>query len=88
MFVATTSSEGSDRANLQFGNGQDDLVTVVAANQPKTVVVGTTPGAVLLPWSEDVAAILINFMPGQELGNAAADGAWCTCVSVCVCDCV
>eukprot|EP00049_Salpingoeca_infusionum_P023640 m.13209 g.13209 ORF g.13209 m.13209 type:complete len:698 (+) comp5915_c1_seq1:277-2370(+) len=73
VFVATSSSEGSDRANLQFGGGQDDLVTVVAANQRNTVVVGTTPGAVLLPWSEDVSAILINFMPGQELGNAVAD---------------
>lgn len=36
-------------------------------------VVVTAPGAVLLPWSRRVAAVVTNFMPGQQAGNAIAD---------------
>eukprot|EP00043_Microstomoeca_roanoka_P013291 m.130236 g.130236 ORF g.130236 m.130236 type:complete len:782 (+) comp15716_c2_seq1:3-2348(+) len=73
VFVSTSSSEGSDRANLDLGNGQDNLIDVVADRAAKTVVVATVPGAILTPWRNDVNAILVNFMPGQELGNAVAD---------------
>ncbi|EGD72488.1 hypothetical protein PTSG_00514 [Salpingoeca rosetta] len=73
VFVSTTSSEGSDRPNLSLGNGQDELIDIVAARAAKTVVVATVPGAILTPWRNDVDAILVNFMPGQELGNAVAD---------------
>jgi len=54
--------------------GQNEVVSRVAvyAGQ-KTVVVVTTPGAVLLPWSQEVAAVVTNFMPGQQAGNAIAD---------------
>jgi len=31
------------------------------------------PGAVLMPWADKVAAIVMQFMPGQEAGNALAD---------------
>ena len=31
------------------------------------------PGAVLLPWRDDVAAITTAFMPGQEYGHALTD---------------
>lgn len=57
------------------GNGdrQNELVAAVAAANPKTVVVASVPGAVLMPWSGDVAAILTNFMPGQQAGFAIAD---------------
>lgn len=72
--IATTSSEGSDRSDLAFDDGADALVNLTVANQANTVVVGTTPGAVLTPWRHNVRAILLNFMPGQELGNAMADG--------------
>ncbi|EDQ89527.1 uncharacterized protein MONBRDRAFT_32335 [Monosiga brevicollis MX1] len=71
--VATTSSEGSDRADLSLGNGQDELVTMVAAHQSNTIVHITCPGAVLTPWREDVKSIFVSFMGGQELGNAMAD---------------
>ena len=73
VVIATTSSEGSDRPNLTFPNGQDDLVWAVAAAQPNTIVVMINPGAVLTPWSEAVQAVLSMFLPGQEEGNALAD---------------
>lgn len=72
VFVATSSSEGSDRANLDLGNGQDALIDIVAGRANRTVVVATVPGAILTPWRNDVESILVNFMPGQELGNAVA----------------
>ena len=33
----------------------------------------TTPGATLTPWRNDAKAILVNFMPGQEIGNSVKD---------------
>lgn len=75
VFVATVSSEGGDRASLSLDDGSDRhnqtaLVMKVAAANPNTVVVVSTPGAILMPWSNEVAAILTNFMPGQAVGGA------------------
>ena len=45
------------------------LLKQVAAAQPRTVAVVVAPGAVLLPWLDDVGAALLAFMPGQEVGH-------------------
>ena len=37
------------------------------------IVALVTPGAILMPWSEKVQAIVLQFFPGQEAGNALAD---------------
>jgi hypothetical protein len=52
---------------------QDLLVAAVAKAQPKTIVSVVSPGAVLLPFVNDVAAILASFMPGQSYGGAIRD---------------
>ena len=53
---------------------QNALVAAVAkAAGKKTAVVASVPGAILMPWSKDVAAVLTNFLPGQQAGNAIAD---------------
>jgi beta-glucosidase len=70
---ATSSSEGFDRTSLGLDDGVDALISAVAAVQPKTIVVMSTVGATLTPWRDEVAAIVTNFMPGQEGGNALAD---------------
>jgi beta-glucosidase len=72
VFVATTSSEGTDRPDLGLGAAQDQLVAAVAAAQPNTVVVIHHPGAVLMPWATSVRSIVCAFLPGQEDGNAIA----------------
>eukprot|EP00698_Gefionella_okellyi_P025269 TRINITY_DN91_c0_g1_i1.p1 TRINITY_DN91_c0_g1~~TRINITY_DN91_c0_g1_i1.p1 ORF type:complete len:750 (+),score=208.76 TRINITY_DN91_c0_g1_i1:38-2287(+) len=72
VVVATKSSEGSDRQSLAFGDAQDDLVHQVAGVNSKTIVVSRNPGAVTMPWKNEVAAIVAQFMPGQEAGNALA----------------
>ena len=73
VFVSTTSSEGGDRASLSFDGDADALVVSVASVAPKTVVASVAPGAVLTPWRDDVDAITLGFMPGQQYGNALAD---------------
>lgn len=37
------------------------------------MVVAVTPGALLTPWRDDVAALLTPIIPGQEYGNAITD---------------
>ena len=79
VFVGTLSAEGHDRSSLSLDEGvswqtQNEVVSAIAAVAgAKTVAVVTTPGAVLLPWSREVAAVVTNFMPGQQAGNAIAD---------------
>jgi beta-glucosidase len=70
-FFLVTRAPGSDRTSLNVDSDGDDLIAAVAAAQKNTIVFVATPGAVLTNW--DVAAIVTNFMPGQEAGNAIAD---------------
>jgi len=73
MNLATTSGEGSDRADLSLPAWQDALVPAVAAANKNTVVLTRCPGACLMPWVDEVSAILFSLMPGQEAGNAIAN---------------
>ncbi|MFE2375308.1 glycoside hydrolase family 3 C-terminal domain-containing protein [Streptomyces sp. NPDC059398] len=68
-----TESEGSDRLSLALPVGQDELVRAVAAVRPDTVVVVNAGGPVVLPWRDEVAAVLLGWFPGQEAGHAVAD---------------
>jgi len=73
VVVATNSCEGSDRSTLSLGDAQNNLITSVAAACTTTVAVVRCPGAVLMPWSEQVPAILVSWLGGQEAGNGLAD---------------
>ncbi len=66
-------SEGFDRVSLALPGRQDELVTRIAAVNPRVVVVVNTGAPVLLPWRDEVAAILLSWFPGQEFGHALAD---------------
>ena len=68
VLAGTTSSEGSDRDDLTLGD-DDALVSAVAALSSNVVVSVSTPGAFLTPWSDDVQAILVTWMGGQELAR-------------------
>ena len=70
--VGQQTSEGSDRSNLSLPNGQDTLISAVAAANPRTIVAVYEPSATLMPWASQVAAILMAWYPGQENGNALA----------------
>ncbi|GAA4415361.1 glycoside hydrolase family 3 C-terminal domain-containing protein [Georgenia halophila] len=66
-------SEGFDRTDLALPGRQDDLVRAVAAANPRTVAVVNAGSPVLLPWRDEVAAIVLPYFPGQEFGHALAD---------------
>jgi len=68
-----TESEGVDRDSLALPGRQDELVRRVAAVNPRTVVVVNAGAPVLMPWANEVAAVLLAWFPGQEAGGALAD---------------
>jgi beta-glucosidase len=76
IVVGTTEeveSEGFDRPSLALPGVQDELVRRVVAANPRTVVVVNAGAPVLVPWADDVPAVLLSWFPGQEFGNALAD---------------
>jgi beta-glucosidase len=76
VVVGTTEqveSEGFDRTSLALPGRQDELVARVAAANPRTIVVVNAGSPVLMPWADEVAAILLTWFPGQEGGAALAD---------------
>jgi beta-glucosidase len=52
---------------------QEALVAAIAAANPNTVVVLKTGGMVLMPWLDDVPALLQAWFPGQHDGDVVAD---------------
>ncbi|WP_433326832.1 glycoside hydrolase family 3 C-terminal domain-containing protein [Spirillospora sp. CA-294931] len=76
VVVGTTDeveSEGFDRTTLALPGRQDELVSAVAAVNPRTVVVVNAGAPVLMPWRDEVAAVLWAWLPGQEGGEAIAE---------------
>lgn len=70
VFVAVPSGEGGDRASLSLGATLDTLIADVAAVNSRTLVVLDTPGAVAMPWLDQVSGVLVAWYPGQENGDA------------------
>lgn len=66
-------TEGSDKTTLSLPGEQDALVRAVAAAATRTVVVVNSATPVLMPWADEVDAILVVGLPGQEGGHAVAD---------------
>ncbi|WP_291411222.1 glycoside hydrolase family 3 C-terminal domain-containing protein [Actinophytocola sp.] len=76
VVVGTTDeieSEGFDRTSLALPGAQDELVRAVAAANPNTVVIVNSGGPVLLPWREEVPAVLLSWFPGEQAGHGLAD---------------
>jgi beta-glucosidase len=68
-----TESEGFDRETLALPGRQDELVRRVAAVSARTVVVVNAGMPVLMPWADQVAAVIYAWLPGQAMGEALAD---------------
>jgi beta-glucosidase len=76
VFVGTTAeieTESMDRSSLALPGRQDELVSRIAAANPRTVVVLNSGAPVLLPWLGEVAAVLTGWFGGEELGPAIAE---------------
>ncbi len=70
---AQVESEGYDRENLDLPGRQDELVRAIVAANPRTIVVVNAGSPVLLPWRDEVPAVLLTYFGGQEYGHALAD---------------
>jgi beta-glucosidase len=65
-------TEGADKPALGLPGEQDALVAAVAAAAKRTVVVVNAATPVLMPWLDQVDAVLWAGLPGQEAGDAVA----------------
>jgi beta-glucosidase len=72
VIVGDVEKEGADRPNLSLTGNQDELVRSVVAANPRTIVVLNSGAPVLMPWVDQVPAILQAWYPGEEDGNALA----------------
>lgn len=75
VVVGTTEeqeSEGSDRESLLLPGDQNELVRRVARSSDHTIVIVNAASPVVMPWREDVDAIVLTWFPGQEFGGALA----------------
>lgn len=72
VFAYDEGQEGRDRASLSLPGTQDALIAAVAAANPRTVVVLNNGAPILMPWAEQVPAILQLWYPGQEGADATA----------------
>jgi beta-glucosidase len=59
--------------SLSLPEGQDELISRVAAANSRTIVVVNAGGPVLMPWRDAVEAVLLMWYPGQEGGWATAN---------------
>src|SRR5262249_50728193 len=69
----SSESEGYDRDTLTLPGRQDELVTRVAAANPRTIASVSAGARVPWPGAARVAAVLYAWLPGQAIGEALAD---------------
>lgn len=73
VVVGSFETESRDRTTLELPDGQDAFIAAVAAANPRTVVVVHAGSPILMPWVDDVAAIVEGWYPGGEDGYITAD---------------
>jgi beta-glucosidase len=73
VFASRWETEGQDSPNMSLPDGQDDLITQVAAANPHTIVVLETGNPVLMPWADKVSAILEAWFAGSSGQHALAN---------------
>jgi beta-glucosidase len=71
--TAEQETEALDKQTLALPGRQDDLIRAVADAARRTVVVINAATPVLMPWLDQVDALLWVGLPGQEGGHAVAD---------------
>jgi len=72
LFAQQWSTESRDAPDLHLPDHQDELISAVGEANRNTVLVLETGGAVLMPWVNQVGAILQAWYPGTRGGEAIA----------------
>ncbi len=67
-----TESEAMDRSSLSLPSAQNELISAVAAANPRTVVVIDAGAPVVMPWINQVASVVDAWYPGESNGTALA----------------
>jgi len=73
VFADQYMSEGGDAPSLSLPDGQDELISSVAAANPHTLVVLITGNPVTMPWIDRVAGVMEAWYPGIAGGQAIAN---------------
>ena len=69
VFVNQWEAENCDLNDLNLPEGQDALVEAVAAANSHTIVVMETGGPQVMPWLNEVNAVVEAWYPGQRGGR-------------------
>ncbi|MFJ8659697.1 glycoside hydrolase family 3 C-terminal domain-containing protein [Streptomyces sp. NPDC093795] len=72
VFVNRMAGEAMDHEQLTLPGDQNQLITAVAAVNPRTIVVLNTDGPVAMPWLNDVEAVIQAWYGGRGMGTALA----------------
>jgi beta-glucosidase len=70
VFAYQWESEGMDLPTLGLQHNQNELISAVAAANPHTVVVLESGSPVLMPWVNQVSAVLEAWFPGSRGAEA------------------
>lgn len=71
IFASDRLSEGADSGlGLSLPGDQDAMISRLAKLSKKTIVILNTNSAVLMPWIEEVDAVMEIWYPGQQVGLA------------------
>lgn len=68
----TFETEGVDRESMDMPVNQTKLIEAITAVQPNTVVVMHGGAPVIMPWIDQVSAVLHMHLGGERVGEAAA----------------
>ena len=74
--TANYESEGFDRESLDIPKGHTALIEAVKAANPNVVVVLVGGAPVLMPWADEVPAIVNAYLAGEAAGEAYYDVLW------------
>jgi beta-glucosidase len=72
VFAQQWMTEGDDVPSLSLPGKQDELISAVAAANPRTIVVLETGGPVVMPWLDRVPAVLESWYAGSGGATALA----------------
>lgn len=72
VVASSLATELIDRPNLNFSSVTNRAVELAAKHNDRTIVVTQIGGPTLMPWKDDVAAILNVWYPGEAGGLATA----------------
>ncbi len=73
VMAGLIASEGDDLDSMNLPTDQDRMVSALAAANPRTVVVLKDSNPVLIPWIDEVPAVLEAWNQGSEDGHAVGD---------------